>query len=151
MKLHYLPIVLLAVGLVCSYWLAYTPALLALVYFVVSVISYGLYAKDKKAAKNRQWRVPENTLHFCALLGGWPGAILAQQVLRHKTQKVSFRVAFGMTVLLNSSLLVWLHTPDGSQRLHYYTYKAESWAVNRFGANAGARVLLGLTKFHQLR
>ena len=31
-------------------------------------------------------------------LGGWPGAMLAQRTLRHKTQKQSFKVTYWATV-----------------------------------------------------
>ncbi|TVP51811.1 MAG: DUF1294 domain-containing protein, partial [Halomonas sp.] len=61
--------------------------LIAVFYAVFSVIAYTTYAVDKKAAINRRQRVSEKTLHLLGLLGGWPGALLAQQRLRHKTQK----------------------------------------------------------------
>ncbi len=49
------------------------------------------YAQDKEAAQLGNRRIPENTLHVMAFLGGWPAAWLAQQKLRHKTQKQPFR------------------------------------------------------------
>lgn len=67
------------------------------------------------------WRVPENTLHLLALLGGWPGALYAQQTLRHKTQKTSFRIVFWMTVLANSGGLFYLHSGDGQLALRTVT------------------------------
>jgi len=33
-------------------------------------------------------------LHLAELLGGWPGAFLAQRRLRHKCSKVSYQFAF---------------------------------------------------------
>ncbi|HAA46306.1 MAG: hypothetical protein XD36_1473 [Halomonas sp. 54_146] len=70
-------------------------------YAVASLFAYITYAVDKKAAiKNRQ-RVSERSLHLLGVLGGWPGALLAQQQLRHKTQKTSFRLVFWFTVALN--------------------------------------------------
>ncbi|MFT4939932.1 MAG: uncharacterized membrane protein YsdA (DUF1294 family) [Paraglaciecola sp.] len=150
MKIWYLPILLLIVGLIYSYWFGYTPALIGLVYLLASAISYYLYSKDKQAAKNGIQRVPENTLHFSALLGGWPGSIVGQQKLRHKTKKMSFRVVFYITLSINVSLLSWLHTPYGSDKLHSYTYNLEYWMVNQFGSNKAITVLLRLTKFHDL-
>ena len=35
------------------------------------------------------WRIREGTLHLVEALGGWPGAFLAQQTMRHKTVKLS--------------------------------------------------------------
>ena len=87
------------------------PAWVAWVYVVMSVVTYALYAKDKAAARDRRWRVAESTLHLVSLLGGWPGALLAQQVLRHKTVKVSFRAAFWCTVVANLVLLAALCSP----------------------------------------
>lgn len=70
-------------------------------YFIASPIAFLLYAFDKSAALNKRWRTSENTLHFCALLGGWPGALIAQKMMRHKSSKQSFQTAFWMTVVLN--------------------------------------------------
>jgi uncharacterized membrane protein YsdA (DUF1294 family) len=151
MKIGYLLIALLLAGLIYSYWFGYTPALIGLVYFLASIISYYLYAKDKKAAKNGMWRVPENTLHLSALLGGWPGSILGQQKLRHKTKKVSFRIVFFITLLTNLCLLFWLHTPDGSHKLYVYLYKVEYWVTNQFGSHVDVHILLKLIKFNYLR
>ena len=77
------------------------PLWIVVVYVLASVACFAVYAFDKSAAKNGRWRVPENTLHVLALIGGWPGAICAQQMLRHKTQKTSFRVVFWLTVVAN--------------------------------------------------
>ncbi|HMW70703.1 MAG TPA: DUF1294 domain-containing protein [Cellvibrionaceae bacterium] len=72
----------------------------------MSAIAYSLYAWDKRAAQASRWRISERNLHLVALLGGWPGAIFAQQRLRHKSQKLSFRVIFYSTVLINVALLI---------------------------------------------
>lgn len=75
---------------------------------VVSMGLYGLYGADKKAARDHRWRVPENTLQVLALLGGWPGALVAQRRFRHKTRKQPFQVVFWITVVLNCLFLAWL-------------------------------------------
>ena len=80
-------------------------------YAVLSLITFFAYWKDKAAAQAGRWRTPESTLHTLALMGGWPGALLAQQWLRHKSSKTSFRALFWLTVLLNVALLVWLNAP----------------------------------------
>lgn len=60
-----------------------------------------LYWSDKRKARADTWRTPENVLHAVELAGGWPGALLAQQVFRHKTRKVSFQLVFWLIVLLH--------------------------------------------------
>lgn len=77
-------------------------------YFVLSVATFVVYAADKSAATSRSWRTPESTLHALALAGGWPGALLAQQFLRHKSTKPEFRQVFWATVLVNVGGLVLL-------------------------------------------
>ncbi len=82
--------------------------LLGLDYGFMSLVTYAVYAADKAAARRRRCRVPERTLHLLALLGGWPGALLAQRRLRHKTSKSGFRLVLRLTVLLHGVLLVMM-------------------------------------------
>jgi uncharacterized membrane protein YsdA (DUF1294 family)/cold shock CspA family protein len=70
-------------------------------YLVGSAVAFCAYALDKSAARTGRWRTPEDTLHIFGLAGGWPGALVAQKVLRHKSQKQSFQLVFWATVLLN--------------------------------------------------
>ena len=71
----------------------------AALYGAASVFAFVVYAFDKRAARRGGQRIAERDLHLLALLGGWPGAWLAQQVMRHKTQKMRFRlIFFGMAV-----------------------------------------------------
>lgn len=82
--------------------------LVGLGYGFMSLLTYAVYAVDKSAARRRRHRVPERTLHLLALFGGWPGALLAQQRLRHKSRKADFLRLFWLTVLLNGALLTGL-------------------------------------------
>lgn len=75
-------------------------------YPCVSLISLLLYWQDKQQARNQAWRTPEKVLHASELLGGWPGALLAQQLFRHKTRKLSFQLTFWAIVALHQ--LFWL-------------------------------------------
>ena len=68
-------------------------------------------ALDKSAARRGAWRTPERTLHLLALAGGWPGAWLAQRLLRHKSAKPAFRSVFRATVVLNVAGLIVLASP----------------------------------------
>jgi uncharacterized membrane protein YsdA (DUF1294 family) len=53
-------------------------------------------------------RTRERTLHLIDLLGGWPGGLLAQDRLRHKTRKATFQLVFWATVAIHCALLGWL-------------------------------------------
>ncbi|AOG22683.1 DUF1294 domain-containing protein [Acidovorax sp. RAC01] len=75
----------------------------------LNALTFAAYAIDKNAAMQRQWRIPEKHLHLLSLAGGWPGAWLAQQLLRHKSQKAEFRLAYwGTVVLHNAALAAWM-------------------------------------------
>lgn len=80
-------------------------------YMAMSLATFIVYAGDKRAAMRGQWRVAETTLHGLALGCGWPGALLAQHLLRHKTGKALFRRRFWLTVAGNILLFVLLFTP----------------------------------------
>ena len=77
------------------------PAWPGALYGGASVVCFIFYAIDKAAARADRWRTPESTLLLLGLCCGWPGAILAQQWLRHKTSKTSFQLAFWATVAVN--------------------------------------------------
>jgi uncharacterized membrane protein YsdA (DUF1294 family) len=85
------------------------PVLLG-VYAVMSLITFVTYGADKSAAARGAWRVPESTLHLLALAGGWPGALLGQQVFRHKTRKQPFYAIFWGTAIINCVAVVWVLT-----------------------------------------
>jgi uncharacterized membrane protein YsdA (DUF1294 family)/cold shock CspA family protein len=87
------------------------PLWVAGIYVGASVATFIAYAADKSAAGSGAWRTPESTLHMLALAGGWPGALLAQQFLRHKSTKQPFRQVFWGTALLNVFGLVLLASP----------------------------------------
>ena len=75
---------------------------------IINALTYWMYAQDKEAAQSGNRRVPENTLHTLAFLGGWPAAWLAQQRLRHKTQKQPFRKIYFCTIAFHILLICWL-------------------------------------------
>ncbi|MEH6583357.1 MAG: DUF1294 domain-containing protein [Halioglobus sp.] len=86
-------------------------------YLGASAIAFLVYAMDKSAAKSGAWRTSESTLHWLSLVGGWPGGLVAQQVLRHKSKKQSFRTVFWVTVILNCAAYAGLLTPTGTATL----------------------------------
>ena len=95
-------------------------------YVAISVVTFVAYAVDKSAAQAGRWRTKETTLHLLSLAGGWPGALIAQETLRHKSRKNSFRYVFAITVVLNLVGLYWLHTQDGRAFLELMLAHARS-------------------------
>ena len=77
------------------------PSAVGLAYVLASVVCFALYARDKAAARHGDRRTPERDLLLLGLAGGWPGALLAQRWLRHKTVKMPFRALFWLTVGVN--------------------------------------------------
>jgi uncharacterized membrane protein YsdA (DUF1294 family)/cold shock CspA family protein len=108
-------------------------------YVVINTVAFVAYALDKSAAKNNQWRTHESTLYFIALIGGWPGALIAQRLLCHKSKKQSFQIVFWATVVFNCGALGWVFSQSGAEALHsilgtvaglihYYANKLHLWA-----------------------
>lgn len=93
------------------------PVWFAALYVVASLVCFCTYAVDKSAAMSGRWRTAESTLLMLGLIGGWPGALVAQQVFRHKSNKGSFQAAFWATVILNVIAFVAIASPMGRKLL----------------------------------
>lgn len=102
------------IGLFVSVLSGKLPLVIVGLYLIMSLIAFIAYAMDKSAAQNGQWRIQESTLHLISLMGGWPGAYIAQKKLRHKSIKKAFINVYWVTVLLNLGGLAWLHTEKGA-------------------------------------
>jgi uncharacterized membrane protein YsdA (DUF1294 family) len=85
----------------------------------ISAITYWVYAVDKRRAEEGLWRVPEANLHLLELLGGWPGAFLAQRRLRHKCSKGSYQFVFWLIVLV--------YQFAAFDSLHAWRYSQAAW------------------------
>ena len=84
-----------------SLWLRGVSVIPLAAYGVVSLLAFLLYWSDKRKARADHWRTPENVLHAVEIAGGWPGALLAQQLFRHKTRKLSYQLMFWIIVLMH--------------------------------------------------
>ena len=107
---------MLAIFLSVTYLLAlavlsfnqYMPMMLFIFIISINVVIFLYYLVDKYKAKKGYWRIKESTLHFLSLLGGWPGATVAQQWLKHKNRKKSFQIRYWLTVMANIAVLTTL-------------------------------------------
>lgn len=106
--LPFVPVIVFAVFLVLAIAVWGASVWFASIYIGMSAVTFGVYAWDKQAAIDGAWRTRESTLQALALLGGWPGAVFAQQFLRHKNRKVSFQLVFWLIVIVNVGALVAL-------------------------------------------
>lgn len=104
----FLPVLLFASLLLGATLARGLPPAVALAYLVASATCFAVYARDKAAARGGRRRTSERTLLVLSLLGGWPGAVLAQQWLRHKTRKQPFQNLFWLSVALHVGLFAWL-------------------------------------------
>lgn len=95
-------------GLAILVVLGQLPVILLAGYSLLSAVAFLTYRADKSAAQQGRWRTPESTLHAIDLMGGWPGALVARRVFRHKTTKQPFRTIFWATVMVNCVALAWI-------------------------------------------
>jgi uncharacterized membrane protein YsdA (DUF1294 family) len=77
------------------------------IYLLMSVVAFAMYWADKRRAGSGGWRISEATLHTIELLGGWPGALAAQRVLRHKWRKTSYMAVFWTIVAAHAIGWAW--------------------------------------------
>lgn len=109
------PIALTAVHFaIIAYWVCVVvlaiyqllPPFTILALSLINTYSYWLYSKDKQHALHGDWRVPEQRLLLCAVLGGWTASVLAQQHFHHKTQKQPFQRYFQIASVAHCLLLL---------------------------------------------
>ena len=81
-----------------------------MLYLVMSLVTFALYAEDKSRAKRGKWRISEQTLHLCEFAGGWLGGFIAQRKLRHKSIKSSYQIVFWAIVVIHTAfwIVFWI-------------------------------------------
>jgi uncharacterized membrane protein YsdA (DUF1294 family)/cold shock CspA family protein len=119
----------------CSGQIPFHPA--AAAYLAMSVLTFCAYLQDKRAAIAGGRRTPEASLHLLELLGGWPGALLAQLAFRHKLRKASFQIALGLIITAHAAL--WLASP----RAFALPFKRLCSSASELIAGSGATFLAG--------
>jgi uncharacterized membrane protein YsdA (DUF1294 family) len=85
------------------------PLAVPLCYSVMSLVAFVAYVLDKRAARTARPRIPEATLHLLELCGGWPGAFVAQRLVRHKNAKFGYQVVYWLIVLVHVTawIAIW--------------------------------------------
>ena len=82
-----------------------TPNPLVIWFLLINLLTIVMYGADKMAARKGMRRVPEATLLVFGVTGGWPGAIVGQQLFRHKTQKQPFKKYFFISVVVSIAMM----------------------------------------------
>ncbi|ECZ7874899.1 DUF1294 domain-containing protein [Salmonella enterica subsp. enterica serovar Enteritidis] len=99
----YLLLIFAAVGSI------FTSDPVAMWFLLANVLTLAIYGIDKTAARKTWRRVPESTLLVFGVVGGWPGAIVGQQLFRHKTQKQPFKTYFIVSVIVSILVTVAIY------------------------------------------
>lgn len=71
---------------------------------VINLITILFFGLDKLEAKMNHERTSERKLWFLCLIGGSLGGLLAMNIFRHKTKKISFQVGLAIILMIQ----VWL-------------------------------------------
>lgn len=81
--------------------------------FILSILSFIQMGVDKKRAKNKEWRIPEKSLWFLALIGGAPGSFFGMLFFRHKTKRWNFKIGFFLLMIVDLAIIIlfeWINT-----------------------------------------
>ena len=71
-----------------------------------NIVTFSMYAIDKKRAASGAWRIKESTLIGSAFLMGALGALLGMNILRHKTQHMQFKILIPLALIINIAVIV---------------------------------------------
>lgn len=97
-------------------------------FIINSLLTARFYREDKFLAKYKYWRIPENHLHIWELLCGWPGALYAMLMYRHKSRKDSFKLWFGLCVIINCGAICYVISQVGLQNTNQTIQKIHNVA-----------------------
>ena len=75
---------------------------------MMNIISFYLFAKDKRQSKKNSWRVSERSLLLFTICLGGMGALLAMKFYRHKTKHFHFNVIVGLSALMTLGIFLWI-------------------------------------------
>lgn len=76
-------------------------------YALASAVTAGAFWIDKRRAAAGRWRITERTLHGLELAGGWPGAIVAMALIRHKNRKASYWLVTALVGAVHAAAWGW--------------------------------------------
>lgn len=82
--------------------------ILRIAFLAINMAGLFMMFWDKRKARRREWRIPENTLFFIAGIGGAFGVLFGMSLARHKTRHLKFQL--GIPVLAFVWALILMKT-----------------------------------------
>ena len=76
---------------------------------IINLITFLLYAIDKRRAIRKAWRIPESVLMGFAAIGGSVGALLAMLLFRHKTKHAKFTVGVPLILVAQIVAIIFFY------------------------------------------
>lgn len=80
-------------------------------FWMLNVLTFCVFAWDKRKAIYSQRRIPENVLLLLSFLGGSVGALCAMLLFRHKTKNPKFYITIPILLIIQLviyGILCWL-------------------------------------------
>ena len=76
----------------------------------INALSFILFGLDKYKAKKGKWRISDATLLMMAVIGGSIGAWTGMRLWHHKTMHKKFKYGIPIIIIMQVSLVVYLHS-----------------------------------------
>lgn len=89
-------------------------------FLLFNLVTFLVFGYDKYLARTHRPHIREKTLLNLALFGGSVGAVFAQKIFRHKSQK--YRYLFWIILVVQLSLFeaFWFYSSDLTQTLRSF-------------------------------
>lgn len=81
--------------------------IILLIYLIFNIISFALFAVDKRKAVRNKWRIPEATLILSSVFGIF-GGFCGMYIIRHKTKKPKFFIGLPLILIAEIALAVMI-------------------------------------------
>ena len=76
---------------------------------VVNLSTFVLCWRDKSAAVNGSWRIPERALMFLIIAGGSLGMLIGMYLFHHKTKSPRFQITVPVVLIAETVFLVFFY------------------------------------------
>ncbi len=72
----------------------------------INLISFILMGIDKRRAREKKYRISEQTLWLWAIIGGALGGAVGMFYFRHKTKHLNFKIGFPILAVIHVYLFI---------------------------------------------